>query len=323
MDDGQTKNSGKTTTARKPQRRWLRRIGTVLAIPVVILIGVYLTLRFVYPVWIQARLPKDAPHIAFSLDNTLLGQIGITDATYQRAMTAAGGRLIKLRPDAGGDPVDPEAVMDLLEEKQIDGVLLAGGGDVDPRLYGGDPDRAMLVHRLRDDFEIALIRAARERGLPILGICRGCQILNVALGGTVRNLRKEEDLKESHLALTGHALDLSPDSNLADTLGVRHLARVVSLHGQAVGEPAPTVRIVATGPGGVVEAIEADIAGGRGWIVGLQWHPELTLDDQAQHRVFRALVDRARKVRKVRLSADGLRPSTDAETGVDSQSRSK
>ncbi|MHC4239174.1 MAG: gamma-glutamyl-gamma-aminobutyrate hydrolase family protein [Planctomycetota bacterium] len=123
--------------------------------------------------------------------------------------------------------------------------------------------------------------------------------------------------------MTGHALDLSPDSNLADTLGVRHLARVVSLHGQAVGEPAPTVRIVATGPGGVVEAIEADIAGGRGWIVGLQWHPELTLDDQVQHRVFRALVDRARKVRKVRLSADGLRPSTDAETGVDSQSRSK
>ncbi len=247
------------------------------------------------------RLPTDAPRIAFSLDNTLLGRIGITDATYQRVVTAAGGRLIKLRPDAAGDPeVSPEAVNALLEEKEIDGVLLAGGGDVDPKLYGGDPNLTRLVHRLRDDFEIALIRAAKERGLPMLGICRGCQIINVALGGTVRNLRKDEDVIDRHLVLKGHAVDLVPDSNLAQTLGVGRLAKVVSLHGNSVAEPAPGVRIAATGPGSVVEAIEADITGGRGWIVGIQWHPELTLDDQVQHKVFKALVDRARKARNRR-----------------------
>ena len=306
MNDEETKNSGKATPPVRRLRRWIRRIVIAMAIP----IGIYLVFRLIYPVWISACLPADAPRIAFSLDNTLLGRVGITNVTYQRVMTAAGGRLITMRPDAAGDPdVNPEAVKVLLEEEKIDGVLLTGGGDVDPKLYGGDPNTTRLVHRLRDDFEIALIRAARERGLPMLGICRGCQILNIALGGTIRNLRKEQDVKGLHLVLTGHMVELDPGSKLAETLGVRHLTKVVSLHGNAVGKPAPGVRIAATGPGGVVEAIEADSAGQTGWIVGIQWHPELTLDDQVQHKVYKELVDRARKVRKRRLSADGLNSS--------------
>ena len=305
MNDERTNNLSKATPPTRRRRRWFRRLGIALGILISILIGIYILLRFIYPMWIQTHLPTDAPRIAFSLDNSLLGRIGITDATYQRVMTAAGGRLITMRPDAAGDPeVDPEAVEALLEEEQIDGVLLTGGGDVDPKLYGGDPKTTRLVHRLRDDFEIALIRAARERGLPMLGICRGCQILNIALGGTIRNLRKEQDVKGHHLVLTGHAVELVPGSKLAETLGVRHLAKVVSLHRHSVGEPAPGVRIAATGPGGVVEAIEADSAGQTGWIVGIQWHPELTLNDQVQHKVYKELVDRARKVRKRRLSTD-------------------
>jgi putative glutamine amidotransferase len=153
----------------------------------------------------------------------------------------------------------------------------------------------MLVHRLRDDFEIALIHAARKRGLPILGICRGCQILNVALGGTVRNLREEPDVKGQHFDLSGHAVELAPDSTLAEILGVTALPKVVSLHGQAVGTLGEGVRIAATGPGGTVEAIEADTAAGRGWFIGLQWHPELTLDEEIQHSVFKTLVKRARQ----------------------------
>jgi putative glutamine amidotransferase len=289
-----------STAKAKPRagrlRRWLGRIAIVLAV----LVGVFVSFRLIYPAWTNARVSADAPRIAFSLDNTLLGRIGITDATYQRVISAAGGRLVVLRPDAAGKPVRLEAVKVLLEEKQIDGVLLTGGGDVDPALYDGDPNATMLVHRLRDDFEIALIHAAREKGLPILGICRGCQILNVALGGTVLNLRREQDIKSSHLTLSGHAIELAVDSCLAKTLGVTHLSHVVSLHGQVVGEPGDAVRIVATGPGGVAEAIETDSAGHRGWIVGLQWHPELTNDKAVQHRIFEALVDRARQVSKLR-----------------------
>jgi len=294
--DRKTENACKATPPAKRLRRWLGRIGIILAV----LIGIYVLFRLIYPAWINTRLPADAPRIAFSLDNSLLGRIGITDATYQRVMTTAGGRLITLRPDAAGVPVSPEKIKALLEKEKIDGVLLTGGGDVDPNLYGGDPNTTMLVHRQRDDFEIALIREARRRGLPILGICRGCQILNVALGGTIRNLRKQQDVKSLHMSLKSHAVDLNPDSKLAETLGVNHLEKVVSLHGNSVGKPAPEVTIAATGPGDVIEAIEADSAGQKGWIVGIQWHPELTLDKQVQQKVYKSLVDRARTVRKRR-----------------------
>jgi len=291
-----TPDSSDTTRPRRRRRRWLRRIAVTLVTLTGIVLSIYAVLRFVYPRWVSTRLPPDAPRIAFSLDNSLIGWIGVTDVTYQRVMAKAGGRLIALRPDAAGDPeVDPQAVETLLETERIDAVLLAGGGDIDPNVYGGQSDATMLVHRLRDDFEIALIHAARERGLPILGICRGCQILNVALGGTVRNLREEPDVKAQHFDLSGHAVELVPDSALAEILGVTGLPKVVSLHGQAVGALGAGIRVAATGPGGVIEAIEADTAIGRGWIIGLQWHPELTLDEKIQHNVFRTLVNRARK----------------------------
>jgi putative glutamine amidotransferase len=299
MNEEQRKNPGKAPPAIKRPRRWLGAIGIASGI----LLGILLLMRFVYPVWLQMRLPQDAPRIAFSLDNTLLGQVGITDSTYQRVMAKAGGRLVKVRPDASEAKV--EAVKALLEEKKIDGVLLTGGGDVDPNLYGGNPGRATRIHRLRDEFEIALICAAKDQGLPVLGICRGCQMLNVALGGTIRNLRREEDIKKKHFVLTGHTVNLVSHSKLAETLGVGHLTRVISLHGQAVGEPGSGVRIAATGPGDVVEAIEADSGHGEGWMVGVQWHPELTLDDQVQQMVFKALVNRACEARECRLRVQG------------------
>jgi putative glutamine amidotransferase len=279
----------------KRKRRWLRRIAIVLAL----LIVTCLLFRLFYPVWINILLPDDAPRIAFSLDNTLIGQIGVTDASYHRAMFKAGGRLITLRPDTAGDPVvNTDAVKALLKEKEIDGILLAGGGDVDPKLYGGDPNKTMLVHRLRDDFEIALVREAKKRGLPILGICRGCQILNVALGGTLRNLRGEENVEGPHLSLKRHAVELKPKTKLAELLGTTHLSKVVSLHGNAVANPGRGVRIAATGPGDIIEAIETQ----NGWALGIQWHPELKPNDKVQHKIFEAFADRARKASKSRES---------------------
>ena len=282
-------------------RRWRRRVTRALAILIGLLLIAYLLTHFVYPLWLQKDVPEDAPRIAFSLDNSLMGRIGITDVTYQRVMAKAGAQLVTLRPDAAGAPeVDAEAVKALLREERIDGVLLTGGGDVDPNLYGGSPDQTMLIHRLRDDFEIALIRAAREADLPILGICRGCQIINVALGGSVRNLRTEQDPNTRHLLLKGHPVELAPDSTLAKILGAASLAEVVSLHGQAVGEMGEGVRSAATGPGQVIEAIEADTPNEEGWVLGIQWHPELTLDDPTQHRIFEVLVERARTVKQRR-----------------------
>jgi gamma-glutamyl-gamma-aminobutyrate hydrolase PuuD len=273
------------------------RIGVAL----VFLIGLYLLVRLAVQFWSRSALPADAPRIAFSLDNTLLGQIGVTDVTYQQALTRVGGRLVTLRPDMAGSPdVDMEAIARLLKEKKIDGVLLTGGGDVAPELYGGESDNTMLVHRLRDDFEIALIKTAKANDLPILGICRGCQILNVALGGTLRNLRTEERLIESHLTLTGHSVELIPESTLSDALGVAQLEDVISLHGQAVDRFGSGLRAAATGPEGVVEAVEADTDDEDIWIVGIQWHPELAVTDEIQNRLFKAFIEQARKAQKKR-----------------------
>jgi putative glutamine amidotransferase len=292
------KEQDSTSRAKKAKRgrlrRWLRRIAFVL----MVIIFTFVLFRLIYPVWMNSRVPADAPRIAFSLDNTPLAYIGITDTPYQHVMSEAGGRLVTLRPNAAGEPVDVNAVKQLLEEKRIDGVLLAGGGDIDPALYGGDPNATMLVHRQRDDFEIALVHAARERGLPIVGICRGCQMINVALGGTLRNLRLEPENKKKHLVLRGHTVDIVPESRLAEIMGVSHMEKVISLHGNAVAKPGDGVRIAATGPGGVIEAIEADSAGHKGWIIGIQWHPEMTFDKQVQHKVFYTLVDRARKYKE-------------------------
>lgn len=102
------------------------------------------------------------------------------------------------------------------------------------------------------------------------------------------------------MVLTGHAVTLEPNSNLARTLGVVALGKVVSLHGNCVAECGEGVRIVAMGPKDVAEAIEADGAGGKGWITGIQWHPELTLDDKIQHKIYKVFVNRARESRQQR-----------------------
>jgi putative glutamine amidotransferase len=244
--------------------------------------------------WTHYALPPDAPRIAFSLDDTWLNELGIMDSTYRHAMARAGGRLIDFSPAmAGAADMDTKKMGALLDEHSISGVLLGGGGDVDPRLYGGSPDSALQVNRLRDDFEIALIGAAQARNLPVLAICRGCQILNVACGGTLLSLRENKKLKDYHFNVSGHPVSLKEGSMLRNVLGTADLGHVQSFHGQAVDKPGKGISIVSRSADGVAEAIEMRDSSGKAWMIGVQFHPELAQSDDTQHRLFQALVARA------------------------------
>lgn len=187
---------------------------------------------------------------------------------YAAHVVAAGGLPLHVPGD-----VAAAAVMD-----RADALLLTGGNDVDPARYEAAPDaHTSSLEPARDAFEIALLAAARERGRPVLAICRGIQLVNVAWGGTLHlHLAEHADTRE-------HDVALAPGSVLAGRHGAT--ARVNSLHHQGVDRVAPGLTVTATAPDGLVEGLEAD------GLVAVQWHPE-QLDDAPQP-VFRWLVEAA------------------------------
>ncbi len=278
----------------KPRsRRWFLGVGGGLLGAA----AIYGLSRGGFRLWMNKSLPANAPRIAFSLDDTWLNDLGITDTTYQQAMTRAGGRLERFAPDLNMQEGSiPE---DLLSMHGIDGLLLTGGGDVDPALYGGDEDAAILVNRERDDFEIALIHQALTRDIPVLGICRGCQILNVAFGGTLRSLRNIETLNDAHFTFRGHAVTIAQGSLLSRILDTSDLENFLSFHGQAVDQPGDQVRVVARGPEDIVEAIEAGDPK-RDWAIAVQWHPEMAPANPLHGKLFRAFVERASRIAATR-----------------------
>ena len=168
------------------------------------------------------------------------------------------------------------------EEKALDGLaalVLSGGGDIRPQLYGGDPEplpEEKFSHADRSAFEFALLWRSMRVGIPVLGICLGCQTINAALGGDL--IRHLEDPGLHHRRATPggtaprHRLHVEMGSAVAG-LYPSPDTRVVSSHHQALGRIAPGWRPTAWGPGGVVEAIE-HLAYPR--ILGVQWHPERT-----------------------------------------------
>jgi putative glutamine amidotransferase len=203
---------------------------------------------------------------------------------------------------AGGAPVllpllDDGTLLDIYQ--RLDGLLLVGGGDVDPRSFG-EVRQARLsgVDRPRDRAELCLTRRAIRDDLPLLAICRGLQVLNVALGGTLyqdipRDLPDalEHNLRFGHPRnYLGHEVLITPGSGLAEVLGAERLD-VNSLHHQAAKDVAPNLRIAACAPDGVVEGLEAPQ---NTFVVGVQWHPEeLTEDDARMQRLFEAFVSQA------------------------------
>lgn len=199
---------------------------------------------------------------------------------------------------AGGIPVIlpylPEDRVDALLEK-LDGVILTGGTDLDPTLVGDNPlPQLGRTYRPRDQFEMTLVTQAAARQIPILGICRGMQVLNVALGGSVyQDLPTQypgKPLLQHHQSAPGdlptHRVTIQP-SALQAAIGTHPL--VNSRHHQAVKAPAAALRVVATAPDGVIEGIESSDA----LLQGVQWHPEnLWTTRPEQQALFQAFVDR-------------------------------
>jgi len=192
------------------------------------------------------------------------------NTAYVRALDRAG-----LVPLALPTMLAPERVVAALQGGGVRGLVLTGGEDVEPARYGATPHPKLEdTDPARDAAELALIAAARERRLPILAICRGIQILNVALGGTLyQDLGSERPGPVTH---TGddrrHAVRVEPGSLLERTLGAR-AATVNSRHHQAIRDLAPGLRAVAWAEDGLIEAAEpADAA--APWTLAVQWHPE-------------------------------------------------
>jgi putative glutamine amidotransferase len=219
------------------------------------------------------------------------GRVGNWDGAYAlpepyvTALRRAGARTALLPP---GQPSPAE---ELLE--RFDGLLLAGGGDIEPARYGsGDHPTQYGTDPDRDELELELARAAVRLGIPTLGICRGVQLLNVAFGGTLVQHLPElsglvEHRNEPKAAL--HGLRVAPGSRLAAALGQVE-AEGLSHHHQGLDRIGEGFRPVAWASDGLVEGIERD----QGWTVGVLWHPESTAHaDAAQHRLLRAFVEEA------------------------------
>lgn len=208
---------------------------------------------------------------------------------YVDAVRMAGGVPIVLPPVEGEMPEGLDAVA---------GLILPGGGDVDPAHYGGGHHDANYgISQERDRFELALTRAALARAeLPLLCVCRGMQLLNVALGGDLiahipDHFGDSVVHRTPQLKPVPHGVRLAPDSRLAMLLDGTELV-VRSVHHQAVGRLGDGLRAVAWSDDGVIEAVESER---HPFVIGVQWHPELdALTDRRPMRLFEEVVARAR-----------------------------
>jgi putative glutamine amidotransferase len=191
---------------------------------------------------------------------------------YLHAVEAAGLTPVVIPPLASD--ADAAAILDVAA-----GLLLTGGEDVDPARYGAAPHpRLGNVHANRDATELALVDAARERRLPTLAICRGIQVLNVALGGTlIQDIPSERPSTIDHdrdgpRQTRTHDVRMTPDSRLREIIG-RDQILVNSFHHQAIDAVAPGLAVTAVAPDGVIEAVELS-RDNPWWVIGIQWHPE-------------------------------------------------
>jgi putative glutamine amidotransferase len=206
----------------------------------------------------------------------------LSPRTYSLAVQREGGIALILSPD---DTVaeDPEQLLDML-----DGLILAGGSDVDPASYGAEPHpETGTTNADRDRFELALARAALERDMPVLGVCRGMQMLNVACGGTlVQHIDDIATHRHTPGEFCDHEVELDADSLAARAAGSERVG-VKSHHHQGVDRIGGGLEVTGRDPDGLIEAIEIP---DRRFALGVLWHPEQ--DDES--RVIGSLVEEAR-----------------------------
>jgi putative glutamine amidotransferase len=208
----------------------------------------------------------------------------LVPADYVWAVERAGGRALLVPPFSGG----VEETLDAL-----DGLIFSGGSDIDPELYGQEAHAETNdVRRERDDAELALLRAALARDLPVLAICRGSQVLNVALGGDlvqhVPDVVGDQKHKHTPGVFADHQVDVQTGSRLAEMIGER--VPVKSHHHQGFGRIGIGLRVVALAEDGSPEALEDP---SRRFALGVLWHPEAGEDA----RLFEALVEQAGRYR--------------------------
>ncbi|MFN8162188.1 MAG: gamma-glutamyl-gamma-aminobutyrate hydrolase family protein [Solirubrobacterales bacterium] len=212
--------------------------------------------------------------------------VTMTPRSYATAVQAAGAVALLLPPDRAAVG-DPDRVL-----SRLDALLLAGGSDVDPATYGAEPHPETKGTRPeRDSFELALARRALEAGMPVLGVCRGMQVLNLALGGTLEQHLPDRighpEHRETPGSFADHEVRLEPGSLAARAAGAERLA-VKSHHHQGVAEVGEGLAVTgwSAPEDEVIEAIELP---GPGFALGVLWHPE----EDAESRVIPSLVEAA------------------------------
>ena len=197
-------------------------------------------------------------------------------ADYARGVLAAGGLPVHLPLDAA-----PEEFAD-----HLDGVLISGGADVNPKRYGAQPDPTTEFEDVRDDYEFALLDLATERELPVLGICRGLQLLNVHSGGTLHQDVPTHARYDIDPATLSDTITINSGSTLAELYGPS--AEVNSLHHQTVDVVGADLTVTARSGDGTVEGLEHDELP----MIAVQWHPEM-LDTRDTEPVFAWIVEQS------------------------------
>ncbi|MEO0827365.1 MAG: gamma-glutamyl-gamma-aminobutyrate hydrolase family protein [Cyanobacteria bacterium J06639_16] len=210
-------------------------------------------------------------------------------ANYVEAVRLAGGVPVLLPPS--------EAQLEVLL-KRLDGIIFTGGGDVSPDCFGGDSHPMIYSLDLeRDRFELQFAKLALNANVPILGICRGLQVLNLASDGdkliphvpdvfTTLGHRIEPPNVETRAQPTNHWVQVNPESHLAQIVEAERIP-VVSWHHQAIKTAPPGWQAVAHASDGLIEAIEHPY---HPWLLAVQWHPEMSIDDGYQLKIFQAFV---------------------------------